>query len=82
MKIEYSKTRHIELVNEALNYKNQKKAIFVEDSQASLELTFYQTYLQDYIFWTKKRFCLINGKFDSEFNNIRTIRKSIFYIME
>lgn len=59
MKIEYSKTRHIELVNEALNYKNQKKAIFVEDSQASLELTFYQTYLQDYIFWTKKKYFVL-----------------------
>jgi hypothetical protein len=54
MTIEYNNKNHLQLAQEALNFKKQKKKLFIQDSKASGELIYYQIYLQDYIFWTKK----------------------------
>lgn len=37
-----------------MNFKKQNKKIFIEDSKASSELIYYEIFLHDYVFWTRK----------------------------
>ena len=52
--MKYNNKKHIKLVKQSLNFKNQNKEIFLEDSKASRELTYYEISLYNYLCWTQK----------------------------
>jgi hypothetical protein len=60
MAMEYNNKKHLKLLNYLLYYKKQNKNLQIEDPDADAELTQYQIYLQDHIFWSnRKKFVLL-----------------------
>ena len=54
IKYQQNREKHLELVEQSLNFKKQKKEIFLENPKASQELRFYEMKLFDHLFWIKK----------------------------
>ena len=52
--INYTKHRHLNLINQVLIYKNQTLNFHSENPKAYSELVEYQIRLQDHLFWVKK----------------------------
>ena len=76
--MKYNNEKHLELVEQSLNFKKQNKEIFLENSKASSELIYYQIQLQNHLFWTQKSdFVLLmqnyieNSMTSEEFERIR-----------
>ena len=61
--MEYNNERHLKLLNYFLNIKKQQKNLLIEDPQADAELTKYEIYLQDHVFWSKREKFLLFMKF-------------------
>ena len=53
--MEYNNKKHLKLLNYLLDCKKQNKSLHIEDPEADAELTQYQIYLQDHIFWSKRK---------------------------
>jgi len=61
---QYDNKKHLKLLNYLLDCKKQNKSLLIEDPEAYAELTQYQVYLQDHIFWSKrKKFFLVMKSF-------------------
>jgi len=68
MTYKYNKVRHLELLRRFLDFKKQGKDLYTEKRDEFFELLHYQSKLQDYIFWTRRKefvLCMENYVHDS-----------------
>jgi len=64
MSYKYNKVRHLELLRRFLDFKKQGKDLDTENRDECLELSRYQSKIQNYIFWkSREQFALLMENF-------------------
>jgi hypothetical protein len=64
MTYQYNKVRHLELLRRFLDFEKQGKDLYTENRDEYLELSRYESKLQDFIFWkSREQFALLMENF-------------------